>query len=124
MNTYFLGKEETDGYLLDFLDRLQKAETMPTVWCPVTDSGEALVEALVDLIKVSFPELLDKIEVLSIDVENGTDRIIFHDTTPDLTIEGKSVLLLDGAIHSGRMMSRCADAITQLKPKELTAIRW
>lgn len=94
---------------------------MPTVWCPVTDSGEALVAELVEIAKDKFPEILDTIQVLSIDVENGTDRIIFHDDNPRLVVEGKSVLLLDGAVHSGRMMSRCSDALVELSPSELTS---
>ena len=121
MNTYYLGREEVTGYLVDFLDRLAKAETMPTVWCPVTDSGEALVEALVKIVADRHPTLLPAIAVVSIDVVNGTNEIIFHDPTAKQTIEGKSVLLLDGAIHSGRMMSQCADKLLEFNPSELTS---
>ncbi|MBI4027617.1 MAG: GNAT family N-acetyltransferase [Verrucomicrobia bacterium] len=121
MKTYFLGKEETNAYLLDFLGRLQEIKPIPTVWCPVTESGAELLRALLGLIPEKYPELLSQTVVFPIEVENGSENIRFSKGDPAPAIRGKSVLLLDGAIHSGRMMSKCAEEILRHGPEELSS---
>lgn len=58
MKTYVLGGEEIHAYLLDFLQRLQHIDPAPTVWCSITESGEKLVQSLLDLVAVKYPDML------------------------------------------------------------------
>lgn len=120
MTTYYLGREETRAYLLDFLRRLGQVEVRPTIWCPVTRSGEALVKILVTLAVEKFPELIEGVRLLSIDVDNGRSEVSFPNGNPEDLRDG-SVLLLDGAIHSGGMMSACAAEILKYEPAELAS---
>lgn len=106
MVTYFLGGEEVAAYLRDFLERLSKFDPIPTVWCPMTPSGNELLDALLDLVSESFPDLVEKVSVLPIQIDEKTDRIKFDAKNPSKIISGKSVLIFDGAIHSGSTISR------------------
>jgi ribosomal protein S18 acetylase RimI-like enzyme len=117
-----LGQEEVYAYLRDLVKRLSTASVFPTVWCPITESGESLLHALVDVVKSAFPEWLKRIQILGIEVDGDEreSRIKFLDD-PQKSIEGNSLLLLDGAVHSGRMMRDCVDEVLKHKPSAVSS---
>lgn len=121
MHTYFLGTEEVSGYVRDFVQRLKNFEQIPTVWCPVTVSGDGLLQAILAQVRKDYPELLKTVQLLPIEIEvdDGATHILFVKEKPDAVIPGKPVLLLDSAIHSGQMMRRCADEVLRHGPTEL-----
>lgn len=105
MVTYFLGQEEVRAYMRDLMARLQHVEEVPTYWCPLTRSGNELLNALKDVVVEKYPDLAESIVIIPVEVEDGTSRVVFpgETTPPDLT--NKHVLIFDGAVHTGRMMS-------------------
>jgi GNAT superfamily N-acetyltransferase len=115
--TYYLGREETLAYVRDFLRRLHKLDHVPTVWCPITKSGLALVEIMADLINGEFSEF-QNVRIFPIEVD-GTIR--FREGEPSEVLRGQSVLLLDGAIHSGKMMNDCAAKVLEFAPSALSS---
>lgn len=121
MITYFLGLEETRAYLRDFLGRLERFVAPPTVWCPVTRSGQALVKEMLGLVAQEFPNMAETVQVLPISVDHGNKSVRFLGGDPAVQLRGQSVLLLDGAIHSGGMMSRVAAEVLRFEPAELSS---
>lgn len=120
MITYYLGLAETRAYLLDLLRRLERFESRPTIWCPITRSGEALLKMLVELAAEKFPQLIEDVRMVSINVENGRKKVSFPNENAE-QLRGQNVLLLDGAIHSGGMMSACAAEVLKYEPAELAS---
>lgn len=119
MKTYYLGREEVHGYLRDFVSRLREFQPMPTVWCPVTESGDDLLQALLEVVQVECPELLETVRLLPIEVNDGGNAVHFVGESPEDVLPGQSVLLFDGAVHSGRMMGRCTAEVLRHGPAEL-----
>jgi len=118
MITYYLSRHEVEAYILDFLHRIERFESRATVWCPITRSGEALLEVLVEVAKEKCPRVIEDVKIVPIDVINDRTKVSFpNENTEDL--RGQSVLLLDGAIHSGGMMSLCAEEVLKYEPNEL-----
>lgn len=107
MVTYFLGKEEVSAYLRDFLIRLEQLDAVPTLWCPLTRSGKALLDELLDLARDYHPNLVETVSVLPVEVRDKTLEVRFATEDPAKEIRGRNVLILDGATHSGRMMTKC-----------------
>jgi GNAT superfamily N-acetyltransferase len=120
MTTYYLSRDETRAYLLDLLRRLERFESRPTVWCPITRSGEALLGLLVELATQEFPHLIEEVRLVPIDMVNGRTTATFPQDNAE-ELRGQSVLLLDGAIHSGGMMSACAAEVLKYEPSELAS---
>ena len=120
MHTYLLGDESVSRYVRDFIDRLKEFEQVPSVWCPVTQSGDALLKAILVEVRAAWPELLESVAVVPIDVGDGNSIRLIGDN-PAAAISGKSVLLLDGAIHSGRMMCACVEHIMLHSPAEVSS---
>jgi hypothetical protein len=120
VNTYFIGAEETQAYAKDFLRRLERLESFPDVWCPITKSGDAIAKVMIKLVGA---DLLSKVQLLPVAVAREAEKIgiSFLEGEPEKQVAGKSVLLLDGAIHSGRTMSRCAEEVMKLKPQDLVS---
>jgi N-acetylglutamate synthase-like GNAT family acetyltransferase len=67
-----------------------------------------------------FPELVKNVTVLPIEVDDKK-KVRFRNEKPAKILRGKSVLLLDGAIHSGGMMSACAQKVLSYDPTELSS---
>jgi GNAT superfamily N-acetyltransferase len=107
MVTYFLGKEEVSAYLRDFLVRLEQLDAVPTLWCPLTRSGNALLDELLDLARDHHPKLVETVSVLPIEVRDKMLEVRFTSGDPAKDIRGQNVLIFDGATHSGRMMTKC-----------------
>ena len=60
MVTHFIGGEEVSAYLRDFLGRLVLFHEIPTLWCPLTRSGNALLNQLLDLVE-QYPQLAESV---------------------------------------------------------------
>lgn len=116
MVTHFLGREEVSAYLRDFLVRLECLDAIPTLWCPLTRSGNALLSELLDLVEANHPQLVKSVSVLPIEVKNGSDEVRFTRGDPAKDIPGKDVLIFDGATHSGRMMTNCVREVLRHGP--------
>jgi len=114
MVTYFLGREEVSAYLRDFLSRLQRFDPLPTLWCPLTRSGNALLSQLLDLVQERYPDLAGTVSVLPIEVGDGSGTIRFLQGDPAKDIPGRSVLVFDGSVHSGQMLTNCVTKILNL----------
>lgn len=110
MVTYFLGEEEVNAYLFDALNRLQRFDPFPEIWCPVTHSGTSLGKRVEKLLISHFPHLIDKISVNPIVVDNGA--VSFSQTRTDDEFKGKRAFVFDGAIHSGgSMVAACNELL-------------
>jgi len=114
MVTYFVGQEEVIAYLRDFLDRLNGVEPFPTVWCPITPSGDILRRQLQGLVRRYHPDWIDRISVVQIKVEKVEPKIRAVTATPEQDFKGKGVLLFDGATHTGGTMSRAVSEVVKL----------
>jgi GNAT superfamily N-acetyltransferase len=120
MVSNFLGKEEVFAYLSDFLKRLQEFESFPTLWCPLTPSGNELLERLLDLISDKYPHFIDKISVLPIYINEKTGKIEFDGKSPSKDISGKNVLVFDSVIHSGSTMTQAISKIIDYGAKSVS----
>jgi len=119
--TYFLGKEEVRAYVRDFFkNRLSRCAVRPTVWCPITRSGLELLKVMSEVAGNEFPELAKNVTILPMAVGNRK-RVSFRGANAARIVTGKSVLLLDGAIHSGGTLSACAQKALAYKPAELSS---
>jgi GNAT superfamily N-acetyltransferase len=107
MVTYFLGREEVSAYLRDFLNRLECLSAVPTLWCPLTRSGKALLDELLDLVAQQHPRLVETVSVVPIEIGDGDSQVRFAHGDPAKDIPSQNVLIFDGATHSGRMMATC-----------------
>jgi hypothetical protein len=119
MKTYHIGREEVHGYVRDFISRLREFQPVPTVWCPVTVSGDDLLQTLLGVVKAEAPEMLETVRVLAVEVNEGGDAVHFVGERAEDVLPAQTVLLFDGAVHSGRMMRRCAAEILRHNPAEL-----
>lgn len=114
MVTYFLSLEDVRAYLRDFLARLQTFDPNPTIWCPITRSGTALLDQILDLVKADYPGMVERVSVVPIGVCEKTNALILGSDDPAKDIVGKPVLLFDGAVHRGALMSRCVTEVLKL----------
>jgi hypothetical protein len=115
MITYVVGDGEVSAYLRDFLVRLEQFDPIPTLWCPVTRSGNLLLSRLLDLVKEHHPKLAAVVSVLSIQANGGSRsdiRFLGGDARKD--VQGKTILLFDSAIHSGKTIATCMKTLFQL----------
>ncbi len=118
MHAYFLGREEVDAYLRDLLNRMVET-TFPTVWCPITESGDDLLRALTAVLQEKHAHLASEIRLLPIEVNDVGRGVHFAGTPPRKVLRGAPVLLFDGAVHSGNMMARCAREVLRHQPAAL-----
>ena len=107
------------AYAKDFVARLKKMEPFPEVWCPITKSGSDIAKLFWSILRTVGSPV--RVQLLPISVSRTGEEIdiSFRGGDPAVQIPGKSVLILDGAIHSGRTMSRCANEVMKYKPQEL-----
>jgi hypothetical protein len=81
MVTYFIGLEEVDAYLRDLLERLDRFDPLPDLWCPVTASGNALLRRLVRLVREERPQWSEKVSALPIYLDERDGRTIRFDSS-------------------------------------------
>lgn len=103
-----------DAYLRDFLERLTFFNPFPNVWCPITPSGDVLLNRLLDLVEAQQPDWIESLSVLPIQIQKENPKIRLVTDSAAADVNGKRVLLLDTAIHSGATMSRCAAEMVKL----------
>ncbi|MBN1344844.1 MAG: GNAT family N-acetyltransferase [Phycisphaerae bacterium] len=104
MNTHYLGGEEVRAYSRDLVRRIRDlGNKMPRVWIPIGRSGREILKKLLEV----DPELDSRI----VPVPAEFDRDHDHKATTarfekgaKARITGKNVLVMDGAVHSGRAM--------------------
>jgi len=114
MVTYFIGREEVDAYLRDFLDRLTRFNPLPDLWCPIMPSGDILLKRLLALVKEQQPDWIENLSVLPIQIQKENPKIRLVTDSAAADVNGRRVLLLDTAIHSGATMSCCATEMVKL----------
>jgi len=119
VHTYFIGKEEALAYAKDLVVRLKALDSFPEVWCPITKSGTSIASLVRSILKTEGSPVRPQLLPISISRKDQEIDVLFHRGDPAAQIPGKSVLILDGAIHSGRTMIRCADEVTKYEPKDL-----
>lgn len=88
MKTYLLAREEIRAYIRDFLQRLERWSSPPTLWCSVTKSGRTFLAEILAVMGPDHP-LTEKTEMIQIDVRDGKQVLI---QSPE-RIRGQSVLL-------------------------------
>ncbi len=119
MITHFLGKEEVAAYCRDLVGRLEQlGSAFPTHWLTLGLSGRKVVDHLV----ARLPDNLRGQIVLGVaHLDRQKDVIQFSEKTPfdDVSLEGKSVLVLDAAVHSGKSMLRLVERTGQAGAKEI-----
>ncbi len=129
MNDLFLSKATIDAYLRDLLLRLYggKDSPKPQIWCSIGTSGGEICSEMLALVP---PSLKAKIGFVKINLDRSlSGGVSFHDVTPNaekLTDEvaisyfsGKTVLLIDGLVHSGGTIRASYNAIKQYNPSAL-----
>ncbi|MFA5257488.1 MAG: GNAT family N-acetyltransferase [Opitutales bacterium] len=121
MKTYFFGEEEVRGYIRDLLDRMDGMESPPSVRCPITKSGEAFLNAILPEISHRLTGKENEIRVIPIEVDSEQKTVSFKDSDYAEAISGKHVFLIDGAIHSGNVMSLCQEAVSRLGSAEVSS---
>jgi hypothetical protein len=99
---------------LDFLERLNAVDPFPTIWSPITCSGNVLVKELLELVKAHYPGWASRVSVVPIGISNETKKVHFLTPSPEQEINGKSVLLLDTAIHTGSTMRGAVAEIVKM----------
>lgn len=105
MQTYLLGSEEVKAYLLDCAERLGKSDAgVPTLWCPIGESGEVLAETLLQL-QSPFIDL-DKISLITAWYHRDSKTVAFDSVEPASEFDDRDVLLVDSSVHTGGTMAR------------------
>lgn len=119
MNTYFLSDATIDAYLLDLLRRLDLMANCPTMICAVTESGIQLLTQMTRLIaKSKSPKLL---EVNAVSVGKTPEDEIRLLGCEEKDVEGAHCLLIDSAVHTGRLMKRSRKKLLALGAAEISS---
>jgi N-acetylglutamate synthase-like GNAT family acetyltransferase len=112
MNTHFLGIEEVDAYLLDFVRRLSGLAERPVVWCPLGPSGNSLAQRIFEI----AADKVAGVRVLPAAYRRDQDQVQFEGDGA-AAIRGKNVLILDSSVHSGRTMLRVVNEVCRFEPQ-------
>lgn len=113
MVTHFLSEKDVRSYMADLRQRLESMAEMPEIFCLLTNSGTCLLRHL--LPGTEDNKSLDGILAMGIGIEKteGTTTVRMAPEDEAL-IPGKRVMLMDGAIHSGKTMADCHRHLTKL----------
>lgn len=74
---------------------------------------------MLELVNREFPALAESVQVMPIAVNADRTEVQFVGSDPAAVIPGQSVLLFDGAVHSGSMMQACAAVVLSYRPAEM-----
>ena len=114
-----MGNEEVAAYYRDFATRLENlGDRFPTHWLALGLSGRKVVDDLFELL----PERLQTQIVVGIaHLDREADVIKFSEQTPfdGVSLDGKLVLILDAAVHSGQSMFKLVERTLQARAKEV-----
>jgi hypothetical protein len=125
MRTYFLPREQVEGYLCDLARRLKAmGEQVPMVWCPIGRSGEVLSQELKRQISIISPDLLENFVELPVKrikaIKQDDQRIVFDTEKVEerarTAICGQAVFLFDSSVHSGHTMQMAHNFIQNYQP--------
>jgi len=120
MNTYFLSDETICAYLRDLILRLAALEQPPELICAVTGSGVELLVLLGATIgkmqKADAEQLraLNLSSLISASVGKSANGQIVLQGLDEASVKGKRCLLIDSAVHTGRLMNRCQRQLVAL----------
>lgn len=117
MTTTFLSDETIHAYLSDLVLRLDAMAHPPDVICSVTESGVELLTSLIGVIAQLQPKGLANPALASFG-KGENDQIILHEFA-ESEIQGKCCLLIDSAVHTGRLMNRCRRKLLDLGAAEI-----
>ena len=119
MNTVFISEEEVRGYLRDFIARLSQLDKgVPRVWCPIGPSGLRLAQVAMQL----DADLASQTQVVPIVFDRSNSTVSFsNDRCPEEVVKGRSILLVDGSVHSARTISRAYAVLESLGPSDISS---
>lgn len=120
MITYFIGSEEVRAYLRELVGRIRICDPLPTLWCPLTESGVNLLDPLMDIVQEDAPELIDKTAVSSIYFNDKKKVFTFSSKTFAKDVRNRNILLFDAAVHSGGTMGRALAELRKLGAAKAT----
>ena len=121
MTTYLLANETIDAYLADLVRRLGDLPEPPEVICAVTTSGLELLKALVR-VTARFPDAsLSGAVLASLGEDPLRSGQVVVTGISESWVRGRKCLLIDSAIHSGRLMSGCHRKLTELGAGEIVS---
>jgi GNAT superfamily N-acetyltransferase len=120
-----LSDEDVRRYGKDFVDRLIRLDSIgaaPRNWCCLGLSGDKMAAAIEDLIEPG--PYKESLELGRLGYDRKTGEIYWRtqggrQPISDDEVRGKSILLIDGAVHSGRSMADCARKLQKLGAKDL-----
>lgn len=119
MHTYFLGKEQVRGYLLDLFDRLLRSLRYrpPTVAVSIGPSGLELVNEMLHL-----EPALAELELLRGNYDKHTKTVDFMEGVEEVekSTKGAHVLIVDSAIHSGSTMRKMYEKVESFGPESIS----
>ena len=110
MITYYLGKEEIDGYAIDLANRLTK-DQFPRVWVALGQSGNAMADCLGPLVP---EDIKDQVQVVCCTWNRTQQRIVYADPLDTKIISNERVLVIDSAIHSGTSMLAVCESVAEM----------
>lgn len=105
MTTTYLSDETIRAYLRDLVDRLVAMDQPPQVICAVTQSGVELLRQLLPVVEAHGSPVLHRIGVASLG-KDAADQLQLTGMSPG-DVAGKCCLIIDSAVHTGRLMNRC-----------------
>jgi GNAT superfamily N-acetyltransferase len=120
MQTVHLTEDHVASYLQDFGARMATlGNRTPQVWATVGTSGTILGKRLAQV----SPSLRSTAqELLLITYDRAADVVSFPgEATPEATIKGKRVLVIDGTVLSGGTLLRVARELNTFHPAALTS---
>lgn len=113
MHTYFLGDAQIDGYARNLLDLLNELQLQPAAWVTLGLSGDSAAEPLDRALEESGLPLCP---IIPLSYNRSTDQVTLRDDAARLLAEIQKnkglVLLIDGAVHSGRSFRKVVDYLS------------
>ena len=125
MHTLWLSRDEVTAYGRDFVRRIfAEGSPRPDVWCAITVSGLELAKFLAPLIDEIDPNYAKNAEFWSVGRGSPGDEIVRFDVEGEMTkdfsyLQGKRVLILDSAVHSGETFSRVHQRVAITRPSSI-----
>jgi hypoxanthine-guanine phosphoribosyltransferase len=112
LHTYLLSDDDVDRYASDFVQRLvAMGEGLPRRWFTLGISGDKILDGA--LLPLLPEDIKEKTDVIRVGFDRTKKRIVSRDRRSPVprSLEGESVLIIDGAIHSGSSMRHLADEL-------------
>jgi GNAT superfamily N-acetyltransferase len=113
MKTHFIGQEEVSAYAIDLATRLARLKGgFPRKWLYVGGSGKLIAD---ELYAQTPPALASEVLALGALYDRGTGTFSFlNDLSAEDFVPGETVLLIDGAIHTGASLASGLKALAAL----------